>query len=183
MDGTRVVSGSMDKTIRIWDASTGEEVQRLEGHSGQVTSVAFSMDGRIVVSKSTGNYSDGTTRAWDVATGECLHVVQKSGQPPLPDQYQPSSTTTTTIDLSSLSSDGSTVGLDAGKQGQADGSGRVAYAIDATDNKVLHLFSLQLGSKKSREEFEAKREEERRRKEAEEEAKREAKREEETKDI
>ena len=82
-------------------------MQRLEGHSGYVTSVAFSEDGRIVVSKSTGDYGDGTTRAWDVATGECLHVVQKSGQPPLPDQYQPSSSsTTTTIDLSSLSSDG-----------------------------------------------------------------------------
>jgi hypothetical protein len=164
-DGTRIVSGSRDETVRIWDSSTGEELQKLEGHSGEVTSVAISKDGRIVVSKSEGWDDDGTTRAWDVATGECLHVVQKSGQPPRPDQYQPSSstTTTTTIDLSSLPSDSSTVGLDAGKQGQAHDSGGVAYAIDATDKKVLHLFSLQFGSKKRREEFEAKREEARRR--------------------
>ena len=53
----------------------------------------------------------------------------------------------------------------------------------AKDGSDIHFLSLQFGSKKRREEFEAKREEERRRKEAEKEAKREAKREEETKDL
>jgi hypothetical protein len=41
-DGKSVVSGSADKTVRVWDAATGKEVQKLEGHSDDVYSVAFS---------------------------------------------------------------------------------------------------------------------------------------------
>ena len=32
-DGKSVVSGSYDETVRVWDAATGKEVQKLEGHS------------------------------------------------------------------------------------------------------------------------------------------------------
>jgi WD40 repeat protein len=49
-DGRRVVSGSDDSTIRIWDAETGETmIGPLQGHSDSVTSVAVSPDGRRVV--------------------------------------------------------------------------------------------------------------------------------------
>ena len=41
-DGKSVVSGSYDETVRVWDAATGKEVQKLEGHSEAVSSVAFS---------------------------------------------------------------------------------------------------------------------------------------------
>ena len=41
-DGKSVVSGSEDKTVRVWDAATGKEVQKLEGHSSCVSSVAIS---------------------------------------------------------------------------------------------------------------------------------------------
>jgi WD40 repeat protein len=41
-DGKSVVSGSDDKTVRVWDAATGKEVQKLEGHSSDVSSVSFS---------------------------------------------------------------------------------------------------------------------------------------------
>eukprot|EP01048_Picozoa_sp_COSAG05_P032504 COSAG05_NODE_12496_length_465_cov_4.926230_1_plen_76_part_01 len=44
-DGTKVVSGSYDKTVRIWDAVTGECEQTLEGHSHWVFSASFSPDG------------------------------------------------------------------------------------------------------------------------------------------
>jgi WD40 repeat protein len=66
-DGTRIVSGSYDETIRIWDAQTGEEVvEPLKGHTGEIRSVAFSPDGTRVVS---GSY-DMTIRIWDAQTGQ-----------------------------------------------------------------------------------------------------------------
>jgi len=46
-DGKSVVSGSGDKTVRVWDAATGKEVQKLEGHSARVSSVAFSPVGGV----------------------------------------------------------------------------------------------------------------------------------------
>src|SRR5439155_1402292 len=60
-----VLTGSFDKTARLWDAATGREIRRFEGHSSAVGCVAFSPDGRGVL---TGSY-DGTVRLWDVATG------------------------------------------------------------------------------------------------------------------
>ena len=51
-DGTKVVSGSGDQTVRIWDAVTGECEQTLQGHSDWVTSASFSPDGTKVVSGS-----------------------------------------------------------------------------------------------------------------------------------
>jgi WD40 repeat protein len=66
-DGTRIISGSLDKTIRIWDVKTGEEViEPLKGHTDSVLSVAFSPDGTRVISGSL----DKTIRIWDVKTGE-----------------------------------------------------------------------------------------------------------------
>jgi WD40 repeat protein len=59
--------GLWDKTIRIWDARTGEEVMKpLEGHTRRITSVGFSPDGTHIVSGSW----DNTIRIWDARTGE-----------------------------------------------------------------------------------------------------------------
>ncbi|KAJ6580588.1 mycorrhiza-induced WD40-repeat domain protein [Mycena sp. CBHHK59/15] len=65
-DGSRVVSGSFDNTVRIWNATTGEVEAELKGHTDTVTSVAFSQDGSRAVS---GSY-DKTVRIWNATTGE-----------------------------------------------------------------------------------------------------------------
>ena len=68
-DGTRVVSGSYDNTVRIWDAASGVcVVGPLDGHTNYVRSVAFSPDGRRVVSGSR----DKTVRIWDAVSGGCV---------------------------------------------------------------------------------------------------------------
>jgi len=64
-DGTRIVSGSNDKSVRVWDASTGAELKRLDSHTNPVSSVAISSDGTRIVSGSR----DKSVRVWDASTG------------------------------------------------------------------------------------------------------------------
>lgn len=64
--------GSSDETVRVWDMTTGEQLQTLEGHSGDVRSVAFSSDGRRIVS----GIGDTTVRVCDVANGKQLHTME-----------------------------------------------------------------------------------------------------------
>ena len=52
-DGIHIVSGSLDNSVRVWDASTGAELQELNGHADFVNSVAFSLDGIHIVSGSS----------------------------------------------------------------------------------------------------------------------------------
>src|SRR5262245_51137625 len=44
-----VVAGFGDLTLRLWDFASGNELRRLVGHSGIVTAVAFSPDGRRIL--------------------------------------------------------------------------------------------------------------------------------------
>ena len=75
-DGKRVVSGSRDKTVRLWDTVTGASLQTLEGHSESVISVAFSPDGKQVVSMSFHNI----IWPWDAVTGAALQTLEDFNQ-------------------------------------------------------------------------------------------------------
>ncbi len=65
-DGQRLASASVDQTVKVWDARTGEETLTLKGHAGAVLSVAFSPDGQSLASAS----ADGTVKVWDARTGQ-----------------------------------------------------------------------------------------------------------------
>ena len=65
-DGTKIVTGSWDKTAKVWNAKTGECLHTLTG-----TSVAFSPDGTKIV---TGSF-DNKAKVWDTQTGECRQTL------------------------------------------------------------------------------------------------------------
>lgn len=61
--GELLVSASRDKTLRIWNVTTGYCVKTIRGHSNWVRTVCPSLDGRFVLSGST----DFTGRLWDIS--------------------------------------------------------------------------------------------------------------------
>jgi glucose repression regulatory protein TUP1 len=63
-DGKFLAAGSLDTVVRIWDAQTGQLLDKLKGHKDSVYSVAFSPDGKFLVSGSL----DKTLKMWDMAT-------------------------------------------------------------------------------------------------------------------
>jgi WD40 repeat protein len=70
-DSQTIVSGSFDKTIKVWESDFGDCLRTLEGHSSSVISVAVSADGRTVISGS----SDNTIKVWDINSGDCLRTL------------------------------------------------------------------------------------------------------------
>ena len=71
-DGKHIVSGSMDKTVRVWEAATGAILSTLEGHLENVVSVAFSPSGKQILSGSW----DKTVRLWDAASGAIFLILE-----------------------------------------------------------------------------------------------------------
>ncbi|PVF92967.1 hypothetical protein CPB86DRAFT_809158 [Serendipita vermifera] len=76
-DGSKIVSGSHDQTICIWDSTSCASVSTLKGHSGSVLSVAFSPDGSKIVSGS----DDETIRIWNSASGASVATLQGHSGP------------------------------------------------------------------------------------------------------
>jgi hypothetical protein len=69
-DGRNALSGSADRTLKLWDLSTGSEIRTFTGHSDAVFSVAIAPDGRTALSGSR----DSTLKLWDLGFGNLLRT-------------------------------------------------------------------------------------------------------------
>ena len=72
-DGTSLVSGSNDMTVKLWDVQTGGVVRTFSGHSSVVWSVSISADSTMIASAS----NDSTIHLWDIQRGECHYVIKQ----------------------------------------------------------------------------------------------------------
>lgn len=70
-DGRTALSGSADKTLKLWDLAGGKELRTFRSHTDSVVSVAISPDGRTALSGS----SDRTLKLWDLATGKEIRTL------------------------------------------------------------------------------------------------------------
>jgi guanine nucleotide-binding protein subunit beta-2-like 1 protein len=73
-DGAYALSSSWDKTLRLWELSTGVTTRRFVGHTNDVLSVSFSADNRQIVSGSR----DRTIKLWNTL-GDCKFTITDKG--------------------------------------------------------------------------------------------------------
>src|SRR5215510_5492690 len=70
-NGTHVLTGGEDGTLKLWDIATTRLVRTFAGHKGDITAVALAPDGTRALSGS----KDKTIRLWEVATGRLIRTI------------------------------------------------------------------------------------------------------------
>jgi WD40 repeat protein len=148
-DGRHVISASEDKTLKVWDLSTGWELRALVGHSSWVLGVAVTPDGQQAVSAS----HDNTLKVWNLESGSDLGTLVGHSDPV-------NDVAVTPDGLRAISaSDDNTLkvwDLDTGGQlctlvGHAGGVNAVVLtpdgrrAISASKDKTLKIWDLETG--------------------------------------
>ena len=71
-DGQRIISGSQDNTVNVWDADSGQLIKALRGHAGRVRSCQFAGDDKLAVSAG----HDGVVKFWDIEGYEEARVLR-----------------------------------------------------------------------------------------------------------
>ena len=72
-DGTLLVSGSYDTTVKLWDMQTGGVVNTFHGHTHWIYSVSLSADCTMIASGSL----DRTIHLWNIQTRECNQIIEQ----------------------------------------------------------------------------------------------------------
>jgi len=70
--GENLISGGLDRAVRIWDVKTKQVNYALRGHDEWINGVAVSPDGSFIVSGS----GDKTVRVWDTRTMKCRYTLK-----------------------------------------------------------------------------------------------------------
>ena len=74
LDGQRIVTGSEDKTAKVWDAVEGQELFTLKGHDGRVFSATWSPNGKRIATAG----ADGISQIYTTDMDELLQIVAES---------------------------------------------------------------------------------------------------------
>jgi WD40 repeat protein len=77
-DGKTLATGSLDKTVRLWDVKSGQNRVTLEGHTEPIVKIAFSPDGTVLATWGYGWESLG--RLWQAATGQIRATLQRESR-------------------------------------------------------------------------------------------------------
>ena len=75
-NGAVIASGGSDRTVRLWDAVTGQQIGTFTGHAETITSIAFSPDGNTLATGSGLMEKEPEVRLWDVQTRELLTTLK-----------------------------------------------------------------------------------------------------------
>ncbi|KDP20097.1 hypothetical protein JCGZ_05866 [Jatropha curcas] len=84
-DRAKVVSGSDDQSVIVWDKQTAQLLEELKGHDGQVSCVRMLSGERVLTSA-----HDGTVKMWDVRTDTCVATVGRCSSAVLCMEYDDS---------------------------------------------------------------------------------------------
>jgi WD40 repeat protein len=84
-DGRRLLTASVDGTLRIWDGFSGAPLRVLDGQGGGVFGATFAPDGLHIVTAS----QDGIARIWDARSGKLLRLLGVRGERVYTAQYAP----------------------------------------------------------------------------------------------
>ncbi len=71
-DSNYVATGSRDRTVKLWELSTGREVRNFLGHDGSINGIVFSTDGKFILT----SCSDQTAKIWEVETGKNIFTTE-----------------------------------------------------------------------------------------------------------
>ncbi len=79
-DGLTAITGSADKTVKVWNLETGQLIRTLTGHSGEISSVAVSPDGNFLA-VGISDTPRSNIKVWHLPSGKLIHTLIGHNKP------------------------------------------------------------------------------------------------------